>query len=257
MDAIIEEASVLVSEHDLHLASNSLDLLSTLACVCPSSKPRVQELVIPRALDLVQSPLLQGTALQSLQSFFVALADHYHQLFSELMGEIPGKTQQLSTARCIAALCCKGQMAELTPTVQTLLNVGQTSPSETMRRLALLCLGEIGRLASLSVFPDAERLMTQSLADDSEDIKSAASYALGALTLGNLPHYLPGLVEKIRSTRGHQRQLYLLLQSLNEVISSLNQSNAPDPISPGTSSTAHTSAKCLLWLSDRTCRGDS
>ena len=48
----------------------------------------------------------------------------------------------------------------------------------------------------------------------SEEIKSAASYALGSICIGNLPHYLPFILNEIQSQPKRQ---YLLLHSLKEV----------------------------------------
>lgn len=46
-------------------------------------------------------------------------------------------------------------------------------------------------------------------------MKSAASYALGSIAVGNLPEYLPFVLQEISSSK---RQ-YLLLHSLKEIIS--------------------------------------
>lgn len=48
----------------------------------------------------------------------------------------------------------------------------------------------------------------------SEEMKTAASYALGRLALGNLEKYLPFLLEQINSQPKRQ---YLLLHALKEV----------------------------------------
>ena len=48
----------------------------------------------------------------------------------------------------------------------------------------------------------------------SEEVKSAASYALGNIALGNLKEYLPFILHEIGS---QPRRQYLLLHSLKEV----------------------------------------
>ena len=47
-----------------------------------------------------------------------------------------------------------------------------------------------------------------------EEVKSAASYALGNVALGNLEHYLPFVLQEIETQPKRQ---YLLLHSLKEV----------------------------------------
>ena len=49
----------------------------------------------------------------------------------------------------------------------------------------------------------------------SEEVKSAASYALGNIALGNLKEYLPFILHEIET---QPRRQYLLLHSLKEVI---------------------------------------
>lgn len=54
----------------------------------------------------------------------------------------------------------------------------------------------------------------------SEDVKSAASHALGAVAVGNLAWFLPFILTEIE---GQSKRQYLLLHSLKELISSLAQ----------------------------------
>lgn len=51
--------------------------------------------------------------------------------------------------------------------------------SAASQRLALLCLGEIGRRTDLSSSSNVDAAINSSLSSDSEDIKAAASLALG------------------------------------------------------------------------------
>lgn len=92
------------------------------------------------------------------------------------------------------------------------------------QRLVLLCLGELGRRTDLSQYGDVESLIASSMDDKAEDIKSAASFALGAITFGNLEKYLASLLEKVRlNVDNHKKHLYLLLHALNEVITSMER----------------------------------
>lgn len=95
--------------------------------------------------------------------------------------------------------------------------------STASQRLVLLCLGELGRRTDLNQYGDVESLIASSMNDQAEDIKSAASFALGAITFGNLAKYLASLLQKIRSNVDNPKHLYLLLQALNEVIRSMEK----------------------------------
>lgn len=59
-----------------------------------------------------------------------------------------------------------------------------------------------------------EQDIIQSFSAVSEEIKSAASYALGSICIGNLPYYLPFILNEIQNQPKRQ---YLLLHSLKEV----------------------------------------
>lgn len=81
--------------------------------------------------------------------------------------------------------------------------------------LALLCLGEIGRRKDLSNHPNIEAVVIRSFQSPTEEIKAAASYALGNIAVGNLALYLPVILSQIDRQAKLQ---YLLLHSLKEVI---------------------------------------
>lgn len=80
--------------------------------------------------------------------------------------------------------------------------------------MALLCLGEIGRRKDLSVHVHIENIVIESFQSPFEEIKSAASYALGNIAVGNLSKYLPFILDQIDN---QQKKQYLLLHSLKEV----------------------------------------
>ncbi|XP_020420953.1 cullin-associated NEDD8-dissociated protein 1-like [Prunus persica] len=87
--------------------------------------------------------------------------------------------------------------------------------NSTKQHLALLCLGEIGRRKDLSSHDHIENIVIESFQSPFEEIKSAASYALGNIAVGNLLKYLHFILDQIDS---QQKKQYLLLHSPKEVI---------------------------------------
>lgn len=123
--------------------------------------------------------------------------------------------------------------------------------TDSIRLLALLSLGEVGHHVDLSSQPELKTVILDAFSSSSEEVcqsnykfnfyvifflllrqtklskwpvttvvsvsqvKSAASYALGSIAVGNLPEYLPFVLQEISSSK---RQ-YLLLHSLKEIIS--------------------------------------
>ncbi len=82
--------------------------------------------------------------------------------------------------------------------------------AENARRLALLGIGEIGRCADLSAFPQLQQSLTAALTSPSEDIKAAASLALGAVSIGNMDTYLPFIIQQINEQVGQQLACFML-----------------------------------------------
>lgn len=74
--------------------------------------------------------------------------------------------------------------------------------------------------SNLSVIEPLPQLIIACFSSTSEDIKGAASHALGAVAVGNLNYYLPLILNEIETQPERQ---YLLLHLLKELISSLSQ----------------------------------
>ncbi|CAN0431931.1 unnamed protein product [Laminaria digitata] len=67
---LLKESSALITDADLHLAHLSLKMSCLILEVSPGSAEGVRFEVLPQALELSTSPLLQGLALSSLLSLF-------------------------------------------------------------------------------------------------------------------------------------------------------------------------------------------
>uniref|UniRef100_A0A8C0BLL6 Cullin associated and neddylation dissociated 1 n=1 Tax=Buteo japonicus TaxID=224669 RepID=A0A8C0BLL6_9AVES len=176
------------------------------------------------------SPLLQGGALSAMLEFFQALVVTgtnnlgYMDLLRMLTGPVYSQSTALthkqsyySIAKCVAALtraCPKEGPAVVGQFIQDVKNSRST---DSIRLLALLSLGEVGHHIDLSGQIELKSVILEAFSSPSEEVKSAASYALGSISVGNLPEYLPFVLQEITSQPKRQ---YLLLHSLKEIISS-------------------------------------
>ena len=68
----------------------------------------------------------------------------------------------------------------------------------------------------MSSHAELENVILESFSSAIEEVKSAASYALGYLSLGNLNKYIPFILNEIDANSKRQ---YLLFNSLKEIIS--------------------------------------
>lgn len=232
LESIVTELSSLISDADLHMTALALELCCTMMVDRKHHTDvdsTVAGKVLPQALILVRSSLLQGQALQALQSFFAALVRSENTSFDSLLdalitaskssaagGGPAGKQAYYSIAQCAAVVCLAAGDANCSSTVAMLINMLKgTNGFSTTTLLALLCLGEIGRRRDLSSHAHIECVIIESFQSPSEEIKAAASFALGNIAVGNLSKYLPFILSQIDS---QSKQQYLLLHSLKEVI---------------------------------------
>jgi hypothetical protein len=70
------------------------------------------------------------------------------------------------------------------------------------------------RSSDLTGFANLEQIISEAFFAVSEEVKSAASYALGSIAIGNLQQYLPFILTEDEE---EPRRQYLLLHSLKEV----------------------------------------
>jgi len=164
----------------------------------------------------------------------------YHSLVSKLMAPVlggngdtnsratagaPSEVVQLhkqayhSSAKCIAALT--QQCPQVATPLATKLITDLQKRNDTEIIFCLLTIGEIGRHFDLSTIQVLPQTIIECFGATSEDVKAAASHALGAVSVGSLQTYLPLILNEIEVQPKRQ---YLLLHSLKEVISSLSVS---------------------------------
>ncbi|XP_030383678.1 cullin-associated NEDD8-dissociated protein 1 [Scaptodrosophila lebanonensis] len=243
LQASIVEVPPLISDSDLHVAQYTLILLSTTARIQPEALVGIHEQFLPPILTLVRSPLLQGTALNCTLDLFQSLVQtqlpglDYHSLVSQLMEPVlmgsdlstknamERQNEQLhkqayhSSAKCIAALTQQCPLVATPLATKLITEIQNRVTNDTQIIFCLLTIGEIGRHFDLSAIQVLPQTIIECFGATSEDVKAAASYALGAVSVGSLQTYLPLILKEIESQPKRQ---YLLLHSLKEVISSLS-----------------------------------
>nr|CAG4637585.1 EOG090X00HY [Chydorus sphaericus] len=231
--AVLNEVPPLLSESDLHIAQLTLHLLTSIARKQRSAllAGGISGAILPEVFNLLRSPLLQGAALASLLELLQALVEFnasgsglgYRDLLAALMNLAakPGlhKTAHHSVAQAVASLIVTQPVGEALGLVQNFLQEAQKPRSDWQHIFALLCMGEIGKRMDLHQVPGLGQTIIDSFSPPNEEVKSAASHALGSVAVGNLPAFLPFILTQIEA---QPRRQYLLLHSLKEVITSLS-----------------------------------
>lgn len=239
---VLQELPALLSEADLHIAQLSLKLLTSIAKLLPSALSNIQANILPEVLTLVKSPLLQGAALKSMLELFQALVLanlpglRYPDLLALLVNPVNAqgtvghtglpvvvlhKQAYHSLAKCVAALTVQFPDEALNVAQQFLQDI-QNRRVDAQFIFALLAIGEIGRHIDLSSLDNLKQAILWSITMQPEEVRNAASYALGSVAVGCLDQYVPFILQEIESQPKRQ---YLLLHSLKEIITW--QSNSP------------------------------
>lgn len=217
-EQMLDESSSLLTETDLNLAHLSLQLSTAILTNATMSK-NVKKVILPKALALLESNTLQGSALDSLVEFLKAISKEVG--FSTLLKKVletvrPNIVKQVYTnlGRIIAALVENASSSEKQSTIKRFLTDLKSNNVST-RILAFFTLGEIGRYTDLTSYGDIEGDIQQCFKSESEEVQNAASYCLGNVAIGNLEKFLPSITEKIKSNKDER---YLLMHALKNII---------------------------------------
>ncbi|CAH0405459.1 unnamed protein product [Chilo suppressalis] len=232
LSKVLMEVPPLVCESDLHCAQTALALVRGACLRCPAALTQdARQALTPNILALAKSPLLQGGALKAMLSVLSALvaADvagcSRRELLALLVAPVHRAADHAnsahhikqafhSLAKCVAAVVCAGGSDAL-EVVRGFLRDAAHPPNDPTHMFSLLALAEIGRHLDLSSIPNLKEVLLNSFTPSSEEVKSAASYALGSVAVGNLPEFLPFILREIEAQPKRQ---YLLLHSLREII---------------------------------------
>ncbi|XP_013370967.1 PREDICTED: cullin-associated NEDD8-dissociated protein 2 isoform X1 [Chinchilla lanigera] len=238
---VLAELPALVSESDMHVAQLAVDFLATVTPVQPACLAEVSGTVLAELLRLLRSPLLPASVLVAAEGFLQELVGTrppcvaYTELLSLLTAPVyeqagdggPALHKQVfhSLARCVAALSAACPQ-EAAGTANRLVRDARSPHSSTgVKVLAFLSLAEVGQVAGPGPQRELKAVLLEALGSPSEDVRAAASYALGRVGARNLPDFLPFLLAQIEA---EPRRQYLLLQALREALGAA----PPDGLKP-------------------------
>ncbi|XP_058144812.1 cullin-associated NEDD8-dissociated protein 2 [Dasypus novemcinctus] len=239
--AVLAELPALISESDMHVAQLAVDFLATVTQAQAAPVAEVSGPVLAELLRLLRSPLLPASVLAAAQGFLQALVGTrppcvaYAKLMSLLTAPVyeqdadggPGLHKQVfhSLACCVATLVAACPQ-EAAGTASRLVSDARSPRASTgVKVLAFLSLAEVGQVAGPGPQRELKAVLLEALGSPSEDVRVAASYALGRVGAGNLPDFLPFLLGQIEK---EPRRQYLLLHALGEALGAAR----PDSLKP-------------------------
>lgn len=221
---VVKEIEPLLAEEgNLNLASLALQNV-ILIIDAKRAITAVEKSILPIVYTLVRSPLLQGSALESILSFFGHLVSLDPKKASTVLATLTATTQPngvqilhySTVAQCIGAVvrASSGTSVEVIAAAQAIFSK-KTEGVEVY--FYLLIVGEIGRTLDLSKDQSLYKRVLAFYEAKSEEIRSAAAFAIGNMAVGNLGVFLPIIQGQIKDTDPKKR--ILSLQALKELIS--------------------------------------
>ncbi|KAJ1547675.1 Cullin-associated NEDD8-dissociated protein 1 [Nowakowskiella sp. JEL0078] len=229
--AIFTDVKPLLLESDMH----SLPLAFSVLCAVIGAQAdasiiaNIHEDIVPHAITLVlEMPHVVGGGygLEALLNFWKTLANVEGSKVSEIIekltlpiissNQVNIPKQAFSTiSQSVAVLTLSSPLKDTTLNV-FISHVESPTTTEKTKYLSLLIIGEIGRKMDLSLsHPNLHINLLNLFVSTSEEIKHAAAFSLGNITLGNLNYYMPIILSIIRE--GGQKR-YLVLIALKEII---------------------------------------
>ena len=206
--------------------------------------------MLPQALALSASSLLQDVALESLlallEQVVASQAVDFHEflgmLQSRVLSTASNKHAVYNIARCIAVITAattpEHRQGVVTETLASLQGMETPQEQEALKKvqLALLVSGELGRRIDLSTITVEGSTTTAAdtlqeiymgyFESSSEDLKYAAAYALGRAAVGAQSKFLPAIVDALE--KNNQKKQYLLLSALRGFIQCSYQQSGGD-----------------------------
>ena len=237
--SLIQHVGGLIHERDLHVSHLALQVAVSCLRSNPNNDTHVQQHVLQPALSLACSSSLQeGPALEALLSLLRSVVEGSSSITAdqlrgmlvqpiEKQGNVSRQTI-VCVSKCVAE-CCLASGGDQSSTVAGFLQMvssgggggggggGGSGDGERKAsvQLALHCIGEIGSSMDLSQHSGLSELVLQAIQSKTDEIRSAAAFCMGSMSVGNMESFLP----RILTALGKGSSQYQLLTSIKEMVS--------------------------------------
>ncbi|GMH86499.1 hypothetical protein TL16_g10567, partial [Triparma laevis f. inornata] len=221
-ELILIEAAPLITDADLQVSHLAISVSYDVLASSKDSVKTIQTSTMPALLKLIASPLLQGLALSSATKFLeeLSLKGGNKSSFEEILKSLHNivdeetKTQALSnTSKCLAAVVAVASESQRAGVIKSLVSDIESGTS-TSRRVGLLTLGALGERVDLSGVNKLGDVLLAAFESDDDQTKSAASFALGHVSVRAVDCFLPIILTALSGGN----KTYLVLSSLKELI---------------------------------------
>ncbi|KAH9939018.1 ARM repeat-containing protein [Epithele typhae] len=213
-----------ITPTDLPLLGAALDLITLLLVLAPADTfSEVERDVLPDIYNISYSPVIVGVPFESLLAFYGGLVEADLQIASHVvpnlvlaMEKAKGDVSLPNVAKCLGQVVKSHQGIAAGTISEFAKHLKPKSKAKSSQvALSLLLMGEIGRFIDMTPNQDIFGLVIEKFASDQEEVRTAAAFAAGNITVGNLHHFLPLVVKMVEHD---QEKRLLALNALKEVV---------------------------------------
>ncbi|KAH7907426.1 armadillo-type protein [Hygrophoropsis aurantiaca] len=223
--ALIPQIKSYISTSDIPLLSQAMSIIAVLLELSPAiTFPEVERDLLADVYQIAHSPLLSGSALDSVLAFFSALVQADRQIATHVVPNLAIAVQKAAkaeanpanVAKCIGQVVRSQQGVAAGTIAEYSKHIKKTSKAKASAVvLSLLIIGELGRFIDMSPQQDIFSNTIEHFAAEEEEIRTAAAFAAGNIAIGNLNQFLPAILKVAESNP--QKKL-LSLHALKEVV---------------------------------------
>lgn len=224
---LIDDVSGFISDDDLGVSNSMISLLENLVVIQPDVASTLLEKTLASMQELLSSPTLQASSLESLQILLKTVmtrmkSNHRDvmQTFVDFGFHSGSKQVKIAAAKCVSTLasCFDDSSSFLSSQFSSLLTFA------TPEKIFLLyCIKEVGA-AKLGM--EDEHSLREAVVScmDEESCSEAAACALGGLAAGRDSSHL-GFMREVLSQSGDKKSQYHMLRALVEALKIISTSN--------------------------------
>ncbi len=212
---IVQNITQLLKEGDLHILQRSLRIMGHLA---EHASDDALNYLLESMLVLCQSTLVSSVLDEAIMIMQAIASRGKGPMSPEAISEALSKDCAEKNIRPVAAIIARVVMlkeAEIPKMIDVYTKVLKSKENPLKRKLAYMIIGNIGLKKDLSKFAELNSLIDTQLKTAEEEMKINVAICLGNIALGNKAHYIPQIMDKLKSPS----QLgYLMLVALREIV---------------------------------------
>eukprot|EP01022_Parablepharisma_sp_SALTPOND_P017577 TRINITY_DN282_c0_g2_i1.p1 TRINITY_DN282_c0_g2~~TRINITY_DN282_c0_g2_i1.p1 ORF type:complete len:1310 (+),score=174.23 TRINITY_DN282_c0_g2_i1:9683-13612(+) len=213
--AIVKDITPLLKEGDLHILQRSAKIMCHLI---PDASDEALMNLLEAMLVLCKTTLVNSVLDDAIAIMQGIASREKGAMNPEAISEALSKECAEKNIRPVAAIIARVVMlkeGEIPKMLEVYMKVLKSKENPLKRKLTYMIIANIGLKKDLSKFTDLNALIEDQLKNAEEEMKMNVAICLGNIALGNKGHYIPQIMDKLKSP---SQLSYLMLIALREIV---------------------------------------